>query len=282
MRKAFIQANDKQLLGAKLAKYAIERNLKDKGSIAVEIINVDREPLFKAFAGKTYLRRGRVITYDPKDLQSFTLSRFLPPDRMGYEGMAIVIDPDIFTRVDLHALFDLGTDGKAIAACRKKDAWDSSVMLLDCARLKHWNVAAWLEKLARHELDYDEIMTLKLDRDDVKEIPRVWNSLDVLNEDTKLLHTTDRLTQPWKTGLPIDFMRNSLPKILGLIPREPIHRLLGKYPMTYQKHPDSKIDDFFFALVRDAFREGAITRSEIEEEIRLGHLRPDFIKKIPV
>lgn len=141
MRKAFIQANDKQLLGAKLAKYAIERHTP---GLPVEIINVDREPMFRAFAGKTYLRDGRTLTYDPNDLQSFTLTRFLPPERMGYQGTAIVIDPDIFTLVSLEGLFAYGTDDKAIAACVKKDAWDSSVMLLECAKLAHLKVGEWL------------------------------------------------------------------------------------------------------------------------------------------
>lgn len=280
MRKAFIQANDKQLLGAKLAKYAIERGLRAKGSIPVEIVNVDREPMFKAFAGKRYLRQGREVVYDPADLQSFTLTRFLPPERMGFQGQAVVIDPDIFVLGDLTELFDLGTAGKAIAACRKKDAWDSSVMLLDCAKLGHWKVGEWLKEMEARRLDYDTVMTLKADIDDVREIPRVWNSLDELASGTKLLHTTGRLTQPWKTGLPIDFTRNPMPKLLGLIPREPIHRLLGKYPTTYQPHPDRKIEAFFFALAKDALRDGAVTRAELDEEVRLKHVRPDLMEKL--
>lgn len=276
MRKVFIQANDKQLLGAKLAKFAIERRSKD---VPVEILNVDAEPVFKAFSGKTYLRQGRELTYDPLDLQSFTLSRFLPPERMGYQGMAVVIDPDIFAIRDLNELFASGTDGKSVAACRKKDAWDSSVMLLDCAKLRDWKVGEWLERMAKKEMDYDDIMTLRLIRDDVKELSRVWNSLDVLSDETKMLHTTGRLTQPWKTGLPIDFTRNPLPKLLGFIPREPIHRLLGKYPSTYQPHPDKKIIDFFFALLKEALAAGAVSRAEIEDEIRRKHVRPDLLER---
>jgi len=279
MRKAFIQANDKQLLGAKLAKYAIERNLRDKGSIQVEIVNVDAEPIFKAFSGKTYLRQGRERTYDPLDLQSFTLTRFLPPERMGYEGMAVVIDPDIFALRDLNELFDLGTGGKAVTACRKKDAWDSSVMLLDCAKLRAWKVGEWLERMAEKKLDYDDVMTLRFMREDVRELPRVWNSLDVLTDGTKMLHTTGRLTQPWKTGLPVDFTRNPMPKLFGLIPREPIHRLLGRYPSTYQPHPDPGIERFFFGLMRDALRDGAVARAEVEKEIALKHVRPDLLEK---
>lgn len=279
MRHVFIQANDKQALGARLAAYAIRRNLKEPSALPITVINVDREPAFRAFAGRTYLRNGREVVHDAGDLQSFTLSRFLPPERMGYRGMALVIDPDIFALCDVNDLFDLGTGGKAIAACRKKLAWDSSVMLLDCGRLRHWKVGEWLERLAAKELDYDTIMTLKMDFEDVQEIPRAWNSLDALTEGTRMLHATGRLTQPWKTGLPIDFTMNPMPKIFGLVPREPIHRLLGRIPSTYQPHPDPNIEAFFFGLLRAALDDGAVTRAEVEEEIRLKHVRPDLLER---
>ena len=32
-----------------------------------------------------------------------------------------------------------------------------------------------------------------------------WNDFDHLGPGTKLLHNTRRMTQPWKTGLPVDF-----------------------------------------------------------------------------
>ena len=279
MRTVFIQANDKQLLGAKLARYAIVRKLRAPDSVRVEILNVDEEPAFKSFAGASYLRKGKEITYDPQDLQSFTLSRFMPPERLGWEGQAVVIDPDIFALDDVNALFDLGTGGKPVAACRKKDAWDTSVMLLDCAKLRSWKVGEWLDRLARKELDYDDVMTLRFMREEVTELPRIWNSLDALTDGTRMLHTTGRLTQPWKTGLPVDFTRNPLPKIFGLIPREPLHRLLGKYPMTYQPHPDPRIDAFFFALLKDALAAGAVSVADVQEEIRMRHVRPDLLER---
>ena len=33
-----------------------------------------------------------------------------------------------------------------------------------------------------------------------------WNDFDQLNEKTRMLHTTRRKHQPWKTGLPIDYL----------------------------------------------------------------------------
>jgi hypothetical protein len=279
MKKLFIQANRKQILGAWLARYAFERATGRRDGIAVEILDVDAMPEFRAFAGRTYLRDGRTVTYDPADLQSFTLSRFMPPERMGFQGRAVVIDPDIFAMDDVAELFDMDLGGKAVAACRKKDAWDTSVMALDCARLGRWRIAELLAALGEKRLDYSDLMTLRTERGSVKELPRLWNSLDALDESTRFLHTTGRLTQPWKTGLPIDFTRNPLPKLFGLVPREPIHRLLGKYPSRYQPHPDKRIEAAFFGLLRDAVRDGAVTEAQIRGEVEARHVRPDLLER---
>lgn len=278
-KKVFIHTNNKQYLGALLSKYSIERKLPKDTDITVHIINVDEMNEFKNFAGKTYLRGGSIVTYDPLDLQSFTLSRFTPPEQMNFEGRAIVIDPDIFAIQDITPLMDMDLEGKAIAACKKGDVWQSSSMLLDCAKLTHWKIVDMLSKLEKKEIDYKDIMGLKKETS-IKEIPSVWNSLDILVDETKLLHTTNRLTQPWRTGLPIDFTRSPMPKLFGIIPRELIHKLLGKYPMHYQKHPDSKIENFFIQLTTDSIKDGVLSENDIEKEISRGHVRKDMIKLI--
>jgi hypothetical protein len=39
-------------------------------------------------------------------------------------------------------------------------------------------------------------------RDTIGLLDKSWNDLDVLNQKTKMLHTTKRWTQPWKAALP--------------------------------------------------------------------------------
>ncbi|TAL48870.1 hypothetical protein EPN83_02845 [Patescibacteria group bacterium] len=279
MQKVFIHTNNKQKLGAILAKYAIERNLPANSDTKIEILNVDNISAFREFAGKAYLRAGRLVKYNPNDLQSFTLSRFMPPELTNYSGRSVVIDPDIFATQDVSPIFDIDLKGNSVAVCRKKDAWDTSVMLMDCAKLQDWNIKNLLGKLERKELDYSDLMSLR-NRNDVLEIPRVWNSLDTLTPETKMLHTTNRLTQPWRTGLPIDFTINPLPKLLGIIPREPIHKLLGKYPTHYQPHPDKKIEQFFFNLVKGALQSDELSRDFIRAEINRGDVRGDLLEKV--
>ena len=276
MKKGFfIQSNKKQILGAYLAKYAFEKLYKGSDKIETTIMLVEDIPEFRNFVGKKYKRGEREITYNPSDLQSFTLTRFMPPELMNFDGRAVVIDPDIFAISDVSYLFEMNLGNNSIAACRKKDAWDSSVMVLDCQKLKHWKVSDWLQKLENLKMDYDRIMTLKDERD-VLEIPRTWNSLDYADLETKFLHTTNRLTQPWRTGLPIDFTRQKMPKLFGIIPREPIHKILGKYPTHYQKHKDENIEKIFLFLLKNAMRDGVINRYVIEQEVSAGHVRKDI------
>ncbi len=282
MKKIFIHTNNKQMLGAKLSKYSIERFLPENTDIVVELINVDELDQFKNFAGTKYLFAGTERTYNPNDLQSFTLSRFMPPELMGYQGRAVLIDPDIFAVKDISRIFEIDLQGKALACCGKKDAWDTSMMIMDCAKLTHWNIHNILEGLRQKKLDYvHDIITLKKEpAGSVLEVPRIWNNLDTLTEDTYFIHMTDRITQPWRTGLKIDFTINKMPKLFGFIPREPIHKLLGKYPTHYKKHPNQKIEDLFFQITKDAITSDSITKEEIQIEIDKKDVRPDLIEKI--
>lgn len=274
----FIQANNKQLLGAKIAKFAMETYGKaEEHNIPVTIMNVEEYPWYTAYEGMEYKRGEETRVHTKDDLQFFTLSRFHPPKLMNYEGQAIVIDPDIFALKNIEGLFSLLTDAP-IAACKKKDAWDTSVMILNCEQLKHWDLEKILEGLQNGAEDYRNWMQLK--SENVQEIPRTWNSLDILNEETNMLHTTHRLTQPWKTGLPIDFTPGTPPKLFGLIPREPLLRLRGKWPTHYLAHPDKNIEDFFLSLTKEALNQGAITKEEIEKEIENNNIRKDLFHVI--
>ena len=52
-------------------------------------------------------------------------------------------------------------------------------------------------------------MSLRFDNNlNINELDRKFNMHDKIDEDTVLLHTTNRITQPWKINLQIDFERN--------------------------------------------------------------------------
>jgi len=75
----FIQANDKQYLGALVARYALRRNSEHNDRFDIRIMNYDDYPFLRAQEGNTYLRDGGKREWVRDDLQSFTPTRFLPP-----------------------------------------------------------------------------------------------------------------------------------------------------------------------------------------------------------
>jgi hypothetical protein len=280
MLHVFVRTNNKQLLGAKLAKYALEKNTKDPQALKVSFANVDEMPEFAAFAGKTFTIDGKKVTYDRQDLQSFTLAVFAVPALMGFEGRAVVIDPDVFAQTDIAELFAMDMGDNAIAARPKpqRNGHDTSVVLLDCAKLRHWNISTILSDLAEQKTDYNDWMLLRHEKSILPLAPQ-WNSWDHLDSSTKILHTTNRMTQPWKTGLKIDFIRSrDGDRYLGIIPKPWIWRLLGKYPTRYQPHPDKSIERYFFNLTKNALAARAVTQQDVEKEIAAGHVRPDLLK----
>ena len=205
----------------------------------------------------------------------------MPPQLNDYEGRAMVIDPDIFALKDISEFFNQDMQGKKIACCIKKDARDSSVMLFDCAQMRNWSMEKILEMLRTKELDYADIMELRVFTDaDIKPIDRKYNNLDAVNADTVMVHTTNRLTQPWSTGLPIDFTRNNPGKYFKIIPKIPILKIMGKWPSKYQPHPDKKVEQMFFDLLKDTLTHHIVSKEELDEEISKSRLRRDIFKFI--
>jgi hypothetical protein len=280
MNTVFIHTNDKQHFGALISKYSIEKNHPHR-NFDVRILNMEMDPDIGKLFGNEIVSGGRKIKYMPDDLQSFTLSRFMPPALMGYKGKSIVIDPDVFcVQPGLDFLFKKSISNCAIGAVKRGNYFLSSVMLLDNERLKHWEITSIVDSLLFQREDYRYYMNLDFEKDNIFEIPGVYNSLDKLDHDTILLHNTNRLTQPWKTGLNIDFIPTPMKKIFGLIPREWAHNMLGKSPKYYLRHPDMAQVNFFIGLCRDAVNDGFLTIDLINDEIQKGNVRTDLLELI--
>ena len=102
-----------------------------------------------------------------------------------------------------------------------------------------------------------------------------WNDFDHLTPDTKLLHNTKRRTQPWKTGLPVDFTLRERRGLMRLV--IPIVRTVAP---NYTRHPDRRQEAYFYALLAEALDTGSVTQEQVEKEVRLGHVRPDSFELI--
>ena len=278
---AIVHTNAKQMLGALVSAYSFRRNSRRPHSFDVRIVCAEDYPELQV-RGRTFLRGGHEREWDPDDLQSFTPLRFAIPDLLGHRAIALVTDPDVFAVGDIGELFARDRRGKAIW-CRPHAGYDqvtdplaSSVMLLDCAKLPHWRFARNLKALWAHRLDYGDWITLAHeDRASIGLLEPEWNDFDHLTERTGLLHNTKRRTQPWKTGLPIDFTFRERWGLAGLA--LPIVKMIAP---NYTRHPDPNQEAYFYALLADALDHGSITRGQVEKEVRLGHVRPDSFELI--
>ncbi len=138
----FIHTSDKQMLAARLSAYSLRTRSKDPDHFEVRLLRLEETApsLSRPGRPKRYLWAARVCIWRNRDLQAFGPLRFLVPQLMSFQGRALVIDPDIFAIADVHELLQRDMNEKAII-CRRRSSgrYTSSVMLLDCARLKHWD-----------------------------------------------------------------------------------------------------------------------------------------------
>lgn len=284
----FIHTNALQMLGAKVAAHALKRNSRNADAFDVRIIHTDDYPFLHARDGQQFLRDGVKRHWRMDDLQSFTPLRFLPPELMGYQGRAVVIDPDIFAIADIWELLSRDMQGAAIM-CRFRSGvkrllgcYASSVMLLDCAKLTHWRCEEQFNELFSFDRDYMAWISLKLEpKDSIALFENEWNDFDRLSAQTKMLHNTGRLTQPWKTGLPIDFTpADTFPLFppVGWVMRWR-RRIFGDHALLgrYRRHPDVNQERLFFGLLRECVEMGLVGEDEVREEMRLKHVRSDAL-----
>jgi len=284
----FIHTNERQLLGARVAEYALRRNSASPDAFDVRIVQREDYPFFAAHEGRRYLRDGSWREWRNDDLQSFTPLRFMPPGLMGHRGRALVIDPDIFAVGDVFELLSRDMQGAAIL-CRRRSGWKkkscyaSSVMLLDCARLRHWNCESDFAELFSGRRDYADWICLRLEPPgSIGAFEDEWNDFDRLTEATRLLHNTRRWTQPWKTGLPVDFVPgekfSAIPGVAWLMRKR--REWFGDYALLgrYVRHPDPRQERFFFGLLRECVDRGIVTHEMLRAEMRRNHLRHDAIE----
>ncbi len=282
----FIHTNHKQMVGALVSQYSLKRHSRHPDRFDVRLIDTADHGFLKARDGQKYLRDGVARIWYFDDLQSFTPLRFMPPELMGYEGRAVVVDPDIFAVGDVLGLLERDMKGKAIM-CRprsgikeKRGHLASSVMLLDCARLTHWRVEEQFNDMFAFKRDYMDWISLRLEpRETIELFENEWNDFDRLTPDTKLLHNTKRRTQPWKTGLPVDYFPPEKPgglAVIGWVHRMR-RRLFGDYALMgrYRQHPDQKQERFFFGLLRECLDQGVVTEDMLRAEMRQNHVRHD-------
>jgi hypothetical protein len=162
-------------------------------------------------------------------------------------------------------------------------------MLLDCAKLTHWHAEEQFNAMFDSDFDYQPWICLKNeDPDGIGFFEKEWNDFDKFSTDTKMLHTTRRKTQPWKTGLPTDWRPSErfrlFPPAAWLLRAR--RHIFGEYGMlgTYKAHPDKNQEDFFFGLLKECLNEGKITEDFLRGEMAQNHVRHDafeVLERVP-
>jgi mitochondrial fission protein ELM1 len=172
--RIFLGSQDEQHRAERIFFYSIER-VRDPSRV-YEI------HVMKNLAG--FVRRGWRT--------GFTNYRFAITDFAGRHGKAIYNDVDQIYTADPGHLFDLDLGSHGYLAV---SATDTSVMLLDCARMAEW----WNQAAARTRTK-DQLLAK------VKPVPGLWGALDggwnardmeFVEGRSNLLHYTAMHTQPW-------------------------------------------------------------------------------------
>ena len=287
--KIFIHTNHKQHVGALVSAHSMRRNSLHADKFDVELIELkDHMDIFGQYEGRDYLRDGNSRTWLNDDLQSFTPLRFMPPELMGYQDKAVVVDPDVFAVQDVWELLNHDMDGKAVCCAYRAGHPASSVMLMDCAKLTNWKVSEDFDALFRRDREYKTWMNLGYQpAETIGKLEPVWNDFDRLSSETKMIHNTRRKTQPWKSGLPVDFVpaeSNALSPMAWVMFLR--RKLFGTYGLlgNYKDHPDKNQENFFFGLLKECVDEGIITEDMLKDAMKQNFVRHDameILEKVP-
>ncbi len=277
--RLYIQKNNKQDLASKISAASFIQNGFKKENIF--FLDFEKNDLLKSMIGRKYKRSG-VVKYFKDDLQSFTLLRFLAPQQDDYNGKLLVIDPDVFALKKVDNIFNLLSDQEDLACTYIGDKARTEVMLINAQKVK-WEFQNIIKKVFNLELDYTDLMNLSFDKNlKIKKLDNSFNSLDVIKDETVLLHTTNRITQPWKEGLKVDF---EIHKSKYYIIKQLVKKWVGKNydkkvtNLRYFRHPNEQIIKtikFFFNFAK---KNSIITESDINDAVRNLEISKTFLKE---
>jgi len=267
--KVYIQSNKYQKIAAKVAAYSFERF-----GLKTEYLNFEDNKFLNHYLGHSYLRKGKNCIFKD-DLQSFTILRFLAPQINKYKEKILVIDPDVFALKDPSHMINLISNFDI--ACTFRNNFPRSEVMLINANKVNWKFEDICKKMFNKQIDYTKLINLSFDENlQVKKIKSDYNSIDIVNDETILLHTSNRITQPWKEGLKINF------EVHNLRSRDYVKYYLRKIfnlklnndliSDKFIKHPNDKVYTIVKNLFHEAIKENFIDNQEIEEAISKGYI----------
>lgn len=225
MIKIFIGTEDAQWLPTEVLKHSVLKRTKSPIEFH-ELKNIPLKLNLKMYTG-------------------FSFYRYHIPQACGFEGRALYLDADIVVLCDIEELINLDMQEHGVLArSTGHNSWFTSVMLMDCAKLKHWKVEQWAALINAGMADYDAIMDggkKGLNHKDFGDFANYWNHLDQWDSTTKIIHYTHVPTQPWKKG-------------------------------------GHKFAHVFLKELKSALEAGVVTRQDVDREIAAGHIYPTILE----
>lgn len=277
--KIYIQTNNQQRLAAKIAKASFVKNGFDINNIF--FLDLEENVFLKSFLHKDYLRNGLITKYK-NDLQSFTLLRFFAPEMNAFKDKILVIDPDVFACKNPNSIFNTLNSDDEICCTFHNNLPRSEVMVIDASKVR-WDFKQIIKDLFDKKIDYKNLMNLSFNKNvKIKQIDNIYNSHDKIDENTILLHTTNRISQPWKEGLKIDFEKNfsyqsRILNFLKKILKKPYNiEVLSK---NYIKHPNTEVINTVKYFFDFAIKNNIINYKEINEAIQKNYISEKFTLK---
>jgi hypothetical protein len=184
-----------------------------------------------------------------RNITEFSLYRFLIPQICRFEGKAIFLDSDMICLADIGELFDSQMDGNAVLAkanTGSRGGWDLSVMLIDCSRCR-FDLEKIIDETDRNAYSFSDFTSfgqkyLNIHPMRVGNLDPKWNVFDRRDSQTKLIHFTNLLTQPWK----------------------------------HSGHP---FEDLWFHYFNEAQAAGVVTPRDIELSLLRSYVRQDILKR---
>ena len=218
----YIGTEERQYVSTEVLKHSIIRRTKEK-VIFNELKNLVTNLKQKMYTG-------------------FSFYRFAIPTMNQFKTKAIYIDTDVFFLEDVAKLYETDSIQPVLARKKSENSYYTSVMLMDCPRLTHWDFAKLVREANKSRIVYNEIMWAtkgSIIAKDVGQLDPRWNCLDNWNLDTKAIHFTNVPTQPW----------------------------------TYDRHPYGKI---FLRELRSAIDTGFLNADKVKENLKF--LYPTILK----
>lgn len=178
----------------------------------------------------------------------FSFQRFAIPQLNGYRGRAIYLDSDMQVFRDILELWSYDFDGADLLSVYEPPhsgrCRQFSVMVLNCQQLQ-WDVVTLVNQLEQGRWSYEEFVLAMAPANRIAAIlPTGWNDLERYTPNkTALVHYTDMNTQPW------------------LVAHNPLGHLWCR------------------ELI-DAVDRGFIQLAFVQDEVKLGHVRPSLLYQI--